>query len=160
LVFENDQKTWSDLQLEIKDLLAVNPIQQAISTEPLHKPKFVNAHATDTLAKLGLKNGDLLFLGGEPRPDEDSEYDGLKVAFINTELGGWLNKIEKVTPAGGYSVGNKISLADVVAFYILYDYLGHREDLNKVLTPHIKAVIDNVAAVLKDYLSSRPVTAF
>jgi hypothetical protein len=73
LLFESDQKTWNDFQLEVKDVLSVQIPHQLISKTPLHAPQYINAQKTDTLAKLGFKNGDILYLGGEPRPDDAKE---------------------------------------------------------------------------------------
>ena len=75
-----------------------------------------------------------------------------------------LGLLENIVDGEGYSVGNKLSLSDVVMFAFITQFFDNKEaSLNATLaTPKIRSVIDNVAAVpqIVSWLEKRPVTGF
>eukprot|EP00457_Paulinella_chromatophora_P004035 gb/GEZN01004045.1/.p1 GENE.gb/GEZN01004045.1/~~gb/GEZN01004045.1/.p1 ORF type:complete len:579 (+),score=85.08 gb/GEZN01004045.1/:55-1791(+) len=75
LVFKDDSATFVDLQLQIKDVLGLSPSQQLLSRKPLHAPDIITApNKKTTLRELGLKHGDMIFLGGEETAHSDAKF--------------------------------------------------------------------------------------
>jgi len=64
LVFSSAAATWAELQQQVEDVTRVPIATQILSRKPLSQPQPVEAKATDTLEKLKLANGDVLYLGG------------------------------------------------------------------------------------------------
>ena len=75
-----------------------------------------------------------------------------------------LGLLENIVDGEGYSVGNKLSLSDVVMFAFITQFFDNKEaSLNATLaTPKIRSVVDNVATVpqIVSWLEKRPVTGF
>uniref|UniRef100_A0A7S0XE51 Glutathione transferase n=1 Tax=Chromulina nebulosa TaxID=96789 RepID=A0A7S0XE51_9STRA len=90
------------------------------------------------------------------------ELEAAKKNFIVNDLGVWLEKLENVVPNSIYSVGDKLSLADINIYLLILDFFTPSEEVEKAKEncPKLKAIANNVAEVAKDWLASRPVTMF
>jgi hypothetical protein len=64
LVFSDATATWAELQQQVEDVTKVKINEQKLSRKPLSTPQFVQAAPGDSLQKIGIANGDVLFLGG------------------------------------------------------------------------------------------------
>ena len=75
-----------------------------------------------------------------------------------------LGLLENLLGEGGFSVGGKLSLADVVVFAFITQFFdNHEASYNATLaTPKLRSIVDNVANHEKvvEWLKKRPKTAF
>ena len=75
-----------------------------------------------------------------------------------------LGLLENIVDGEGYSVGNKLSLSDVVMFAFITQFFDNKEaSMNATLaTPKIRSVVENVTTVpqIVSWLEKRPVTGF
>eukprot|EP00808_Paulinella_micropora_P015807 g19355.t1 len=75
LVFNDDSATLGDLQLQIKDVLGLSPSAQVLSRQPMHAPSLIDtSNKKVSLRELGLKHGDMLYLGGEESSASDAKF--------------------------------------------------------------------------------------
>eukprot|EP01035_Chromulina_nebulosa_P019537 gene19537-25435_t len=88
------------------------------------------------------------------------ELEAAKKGFIDNDLGIWLEKLENVLPNSIYSVGDKLSLADINIFVLILDFFTPSEEFERAKEncPKLKAIANNVAEVAKEWLAARPVT--
>jgi hypothetical protein len=56
--------SWAELQQQVEDVTKVSVKDQLLSRTPLHKPQYVETKGSDTLQKLNIQNGDVLYLAG------------------------------------------------------------------------------------------------
>eukprot|EP01035_Chromulina_nebulosa_P019536 gene19536-25434_t len=90
------------------------------------------------------------------------ELEAAKKSFISSDLGIWLEKLEHVLPNSIYSVGDKLSLADINIFVLILDFFTPSEEFEsaKQNCPKLKAIANNVAEVAKEWLAARPDTIY
>jgi len=95
-------------------------------------------------------------------PEEEKE-EGMKEWFTVT-LVEKLGLLENLLGEGGFSVGGKLSLADVVVFAFITQFFdNHEASYNATLaTPKLRSIVDNVASHEKvvEWLEKRPKTSF
>mmetsp|Transcript_19114 Transcript_19114/g.52688 ORF Transcript_19114/g.52688 Transcript_19114/m.52688 type:complete len:217 (+) Transcript_19114:1-651(+) len=87
--------------------------------------------------------------------------------WFGTDLPEWLRKLEKSFPASaaaGFSVGTKLSAADVTLYYFLSFFFDNKEAAAAAAAacPRIQAVVTAVKdnAKVKEWEAKRPVTPF
>ena len=85
-----------------------------------------------------------------------------KAAFIATELPVWAQKLEKCVSKEGYSVGSKLSLADIAIQQLFQDYFDDKVGAAASIEslPGLSAIVANVAAAANNWFSTRPSTQF
>ena len=88
------------------------------------------------------------------------EVNNAKHAFITEQLPKWLGKLELVVESDTYSVGNKLTLADVTIQQFLHDYLDDKETVAAIVAkyPKLRGITATVTEAAKGWLESRPVT--
>lgn len=95
-------------------------------------------------------------------PEEEKD-EGMKEWFTVT-LVEKLGLLENLLSEGGFSVGGKLSLADVVLFSFITQFFdNHEASYNATLaTPKLRAIVDTVASHEKviEWIEKRPKTAF
>ena len=95
-------------------------------------------------------------------PEEEKE-EGMKTWFTVT-LVEKLGLLENILGEGGFSVGGKLSLSDVVLFSFITQFFDNSEaSYNATLvTPKLRLIVDNVAGHEKviEWLKKRPKTEF
>ena len=95
-------------------------------------------------------------------PEEEKD-EGMKEWFTVT-LVEKLALLENLLGEGGFSVGGRLSLADVVLFAFITQFFdNHEASYNATLaTPKLRAVVDTVASHEKviEWIEKRPKTAF
>ena len=94
---------------------------------------------------------------------EDERELGMKKWFEET-LPARLASLEHLVEEGGYAVGSKLSLADVVLFSFLTQFFDNKEGSRSAFetTTNIRSVVETVEKMesVQNWLSSRPETAF
>ena len=94
---------------------------------------------------------------------EDKKEEGMKEWFTVT-LVEKVGLLENLLGEGGFSVGGKLSLADVVLFSFITQFFdNHEASYNATLaTPKLRAIVDTVANHEKviEWIEKRPKTAF
>jgi len=92
---------------------------------------------------------------------QGDELAAAKAAFMATDLPTHFAKLEKCVGAGGYSVGGKISLADVTLQIFVQDFFDDKAGAAAAVEgcPNISAVVATVATAAAAWIASRPATA-
>ena len=90
------------------------------------------------------------------------EANVAKAEFVAHELPKWMEKLEKVVEGNKFSVGDKISLADVVIQRFVQDYADDKEGFEKSIAhcPKLQGIVANIATAAKGWYEKRPVTFF
>jgi glutathione S-transferase len=85
-----------------------------------------------------------------------------KSNFISSELPKWAQKLEKCVGKEGFSVGSKLSLADITIQQLFQDYFDDKEGAAASIEPlpGLSAIVANVAAAASNWFSTRPSTPF
>lgn len=94
---------------------------------------------------------------------KDEELAAAKAAFVGSDLASWAAKIEKcLIGTDGYSVGSKLSYADVALFLLVKDHFDDKEGAVAAFAcaPKVLAAVAKVEEAAADWLASRPVTKF
>jgi len=92
--------------------------------------------------------------------DEEQKAE-LQKKWYEEELPDWLSKLEKALPgSGGFAVGSKASLADVVIFKLLKDTYPDDVSAAYDACPKIKAIVEGIEKNegIKKWLEERPKT--
>ena len=79
-----------------------------------------------------------------------------KRATLQVEIPVWLSKMEKVVDSESYSVGDKISLADIVIHQFLFNYFEGK-DILKDFTK-MRGIVETVNQAASEWFETRPVT--
>jgi len=93
---------------------------------------------------------------------KDAELATAKENFVHNELPQWLAKLEKTLHGDGFAVGNKLSLADIYIYRVVYELFDDKAGARKAAEPNprIIAIADKVAVLAKDWIEKRPATLF
>jgi len=92
----------------------------------------------------------------------DAKAKNRTLEFLEEDLPVWLEKLDKLVEGDTYSVGNNISLADVVIFGFFHDYFDDKKYIEKasVGCPNLAGISEFVGMIIKDWIEKRPVTPF
>ena len=73
-----------------------------------------------------------------------------------------LGLLENLLGEGGFSVGGKLSLADVVLFAFITQFFDNKEGALNACHPKLKKIVENVGSIkeIQDWLKNRPETPF
>jgi glutathione S-transferase len=90
------------------------------------------------------------------------EATAAKLAFLTHELPKWFTKLEKVVEGEKYSVGSKLSLADVTIQQFILDYVDNKAAMLDAVAhcPKLLSIASNVQSLARGWIESRPVTTF
>ena len=88
------------------------------------------------------------------------ELECAKTSWIDKDLPPWMMKLEQCVGKSGFSVGSKISLADVSIYIFVNEFFDYIEGAKASISscPGLKAISDNVSLAAQSCLNSRPVT--
>lgn len=83
-----------------------------------------------------------------------------KASFVAKDLPEWLEKLEKCVQAGGFAVGDKISIADISIHQLIRDHFDDADAALRACSgcPKLTAIVENISTAAKEWFSSRPVT--
>ena len=99
-------------------------------------------------------------LGSIPLLDKEQAMNEWFTKTLVEKLG----LLEHLVDGEGYSVGNRLSLSDVVIFAFITQFFDNKEaSMNATLaTPKIRSIVENVALLpqVVSWLEKRPVTDF
>ena len=99
----------------------------------------------------------------QPVRKADNKEQAMNEWFTKT-LVEKLGLLEHLVDGEGYSVGNRLSLSDVVIFAFITQFFDNKEaSMNATLaTPKIRSIVENVALLpqVVSWLEKRPVTDF
>jgi len=90
------------------------------------------------------------------------ELAAARAKFLAEDLCTWLGKLEKTLGAGGFAVGSKLSLADVIIHQLVTAFFDEKAEAAAAAAKHHKvaASVAAVDAAGAAYFAARPASAF
>lgn len=101
---------------------------------------------------------------GNPFAPTTPEIEAAKEKWYNETMKQWMEKIECITGEGGYAIGRKMSLADIVLYCALTQSFSDGEKAMAACAnaPKVRAVVDEVGRNkgVQEWLRTRPDNRF
>ena len=94
---------------------------------------------------------------------KDDDLAAAKTAFVGTDLATWAAKIEKcVVGTDGFTVGDKLSLADITFYLLVKDHFDDKEGAAAAFAcaPNTLAAVAKVEEAAAEWIAARPDTKF
>ena len=90
------------------------------------------------------------------------ELAAARAKFLSEDLPTWLGKLDKTLGSGGFAVGGKLSLADVLVHQLVTAFFDEKDAAAAAAAKHAKvaACVAAVDAAGAEYFAARPPAAF
>ena len=92
---------------------------------------------------------------------KDEALNEAKTKWVTEKMPEWMGKLEKcLSGTGGYAVGNKMSLADIVIYSFVSEFLDDKDlaIASVANCPKLKASVAAVTEAGKEWFAIRPDT--